>query len=220
MSPGTLIKVCGLTRLADARVAHEAGADWLGMVLLGESPRRIAVETAREIAAALDGAVTVAVLVAPTPEQAWSLASAARATRVQLHRVDPLTWPADFPLPVSFVVPIAEDGSLTIPLPDPRHVVVLDTADPKQAGGTGRTFPWATAGVVAATREVFLAGGLAGDNVTAALDAVRPRGVDASSRLETAPGVKDEQRVRAFVEAVRAWDAKATGEGAAPEAGA
>lgn len=219
MSAATLIKICGLTRLADARVAHEAGADWLGMVLLGESPRRVAVEAAREIATALDGAVTVAVLVAPTPDQAWQMASAARATRVQLHRVDPLTWPADFPLPASFVVPVAEDGSLTIPLPEPRHLVVLDTADPARAGGTGRTFPWATAGVVAATREVFLAGGLGADNVGAALDAVRPRGVDASSRLESAPGIKDESRVRAFVAAVRAWDARARGDGAEPEAG-
>ena len=61
MARRTIVKICGLTRIEDARLAHEAGADWLGMIVLGESPRRISIEAAREISTALDGAITVGV---------------------------------------------------------------------------------------------------------------------------------------------------------------
>ena len=206
MARRTLVKVCGLTRLADARVAHAAGADWLGVILKHDGVRRIPVGTAREITTALDGSVVVGVMVKPSPQEALDLATRAGARRVQLHGVDPLTWPDDFPLPITFSIPVAEDGSLTMPLPDTRHLVLLDTAQASGAGGTGRSFPWDTARVVAATRDVLLAGGLSADNVADALDASRPFGVDASSRLESAPGVKDENKVRAVVAAVRAWD--------------
>jgi phosphoribosylanthranilate isomerase len=204
----TLVKICGITRLADARMAIAAGADWIGLIVLGESPRRIDADAAREITSAVDGAVTVAVMVAPTPDQALDLARRAGVARVQLHRVDPLGWPQDFPLPVSFAISVDVDGSLTAPLPAAEHLVLLDTAHPTRAGGTGTTFPWDSARVVAGAREVFLAGGLGPDNVAAAIAAVHPYGVDASSRLESAPGTKDERRVRAFVAAVRAADAR------------
>ena len=202
----TIVKVCGLTRVEDARASRDAGADWLGFILKGESPRRIAPEKAGEIANQVRELVAVAVMVAPDPDEALGLAGRAEAERVQLHRVDPARWPDDFPLPVCFVVPVADDGSLTEPLPASRHLVLLDTAHPILAGGTGAGFPWETARVVAASRAVLLAGGLGGDNVAAAVERVRPYGVDASSRLEVAPGVKDGQKVRDFVAAVRAFD--------------
>ena len=206
----TLVKVCGLTRLEDARAAHDAGADWLGMVIEGESPRRVSVEIAREITAALDGAVTVGVMVAPTPERALDLARASGVTRIQLHRVDPLAWPRDFPLPVSIVVGVERDGALTAPLPAGEHLLVLDTAHERLAGGTGATFPWDTARVVAASRDVMLAGGLGPENVGDAIRAARPWAVDASSRLESSPGIKDGERVRRFIDAVRASDTEET----------
>jgi len=209
----TVVKVCGLTRLEDAREAVRAGADWLGMILAPESPRAIGAAAAREIALALDGVTSVAVLVRPTPVEAAEVARRTGVARLQLHGVDPLRWPRDFPVPVGFVVPVAEDGALVAALPDPRDLTILDTHDPARAGGTGRAFPWASARVVAATRDVMLAGGLAADNVAAALAAVEPFGVDASSRLESAPGIKDAAKVRAFVAAVRAFDTEA-GEGA------
>lgn len=199
----TLVKVCGLTRLEDARAAHEAGADWLGLVIESESPRRVSVEQAREITSALDGAVTVGVMVAPTPERALELARASGVTRIQLHRVDPLAWPRDFPFPVAIVVGVEGDGSLTAPLPVGEHLVMLDTAHDRLAGGTGRPFPWDTARVVASSRDVMLAGGLGPENVRDAIDAVRPWAVDASSSLEASPGIKDHERVRAYVEAAR-----------------
>jgi phosphoribosylanthranilate isomerase len=203
----TLVKVCGLTRLEDARVAHEAGADWLGFVVAGESPRRIEPGIAGDIVAALPGAHAVAVMVAPTPDEALGHAARVGAVRVQLHRVDPAAWPRDFPLPVIFAIPVGPDGRIASPLPPAGALVLLDTAHPTRAGGTGELFPWEAAAALAATRDVVLAGGLSPDNVARAIERVRPFAVDASSRLEVAPGIKDADQVRGFVAAARRADA-------------
>ena len=203
----TTVKVCGITRLEDARVAVEAGADWLGFVLWEGSPRRIDVATARTIADALPRTIAVAVLVSPTPDEALALAERTGAKRVQLHRVDPAAWPGDFPLPVTFAVPVEPDGRLAGPLPvGTRHLVLLDTAHARLPGGTGRHFAWGAVAPLAASRPVMLAGGLDAERAAAALEAVRPFGIDASSRLESAPGLKDPERVRRFVAAVRECD--------------
>ena len=204
--PRTLVKVCGLTRAADARAAVEAGADWLGFVLLGESPRRIEPEAARELAAASPTALAVAVLVSPTPDQALDLARRSGARRVQLHRVDPATWPAAFPLPITFAVPVSPEGRIPAALPAAAHLVLLDRAHPDLAGGTGESFRWESAADLCARRAVMLAGGLGPENVAEAIERARPFGVDASSRLERSPGIKDPERVRRFVAAVRSCD--------------
>jgi len=204
--PPLVVKVCGITRAGDAQMALDAGADWIGCIVSGASPRRVSPETAATIAAAVPRAITVAVMVGTGPDEALRIARAAGAARVQLHRVDASAWPADFPLPVCFAVPVASDGALTATLPDPRHLVMLDTAHATLEGGTGHTFPWASARIVAATRPVMIAGGLDGANVGAAIATVRPFGVDASSRLESAPGIKDPERVRAYVAAARAGE--------------
>ena len=202
----TIVKVCGLTSLEDARTASEAGAHWLGFIVKGESPRLISADRAGEIASSLPRSITVAVMVSPDPDEALSLARLAHASRIQLHRVDSASWPEDFPVPVSFAVPIAEDGAIIDPLPPARHLVLLDAAHDSLAGGTGRPFPWETARIVAASRPVVIAGGLDASNVGAAIECIRPFGVDASSRLEASPGVKDPDKVRRFTAAVRASD--------------
>jgi len=198
-----VVKVCGLTNREDARVAIEAGADWLGFVVKADSPRAIAAADVRVILRALPVSVAVAVMAAPAPGEALALAREMGALRVQLHRVDPATWPADFPLPAAFAVPVDEQGAVTSALPAPGRLLMLDTADPERAGGTGRTFPWETAARLARERDVMLAGGLGPDNVADAVAAVRPFGVDAASRLERAPGVKDPEAVRRFVAEAR-----------------
>ncbi|HEV2105041.1 MAG TPA: phosphoribosylanthranilate isomerase [Candidatus Eisenbacteria bacterium] len=205
----TRVKVCGLTRAEDAAWALACGADWLGFLVRGEGPRAIAPERAREIVAGLEGAVAVAVMVGVTPDEALALATRAGAARVQLHRVDPRGWPADFPLPCAFAVGVDGEGRLTDPEPAEPHLALLDRAHPTLAGGTGRAFPWAAARALAARRAVMLAGGLDGDNVAEAIRAARPFGVDASSRLESSPGVKDRERLRRFVAAAREADERA-----------
>ena len=203
----TVVKVCGITSLADASAALEAGADWLGFVFYRESPRRIDAEPAARILAALPDATGVLVMVAPRPEEALALARRIGARRLQLHRVEPAAWPHDFPLPAAFSIPVGEDGQPESILPPRQDLLMLDTADDVLPGGTGRTFPWRGATALAAQRPVMLAGGLGPDNVAEALARVRPFGVDAATRLESAPGIKDHERVRRFVAAVRAHDA-------------
>lgn len=202
----TVVKVCGITRLEDAHTALEAGADWLGFVVYPQSPRRVEVERAAEILAALPHAIGVLVMVAPRPEEALETARRIGAHRVQLHRVDPSAWPADFPLPCAFAVQVGEDGRLTGAVPAADHLLMLDTADEERPGGTGRAFPWPGAAALAAERAIMLAGGLGPDNISTALAQVRPFGVDAATRLEAAPGIKDPALVRRFVATVRVHD--------------
>jgi phosphoribosylanthranilate isomerase len=199
-----VVKVCGLTDARDAAWALDCGADWLGFIVRGESPRRIEPEQAAAIVQAAGGGVPVAVMVDVTPEEALDLARRARAERVQLHRVTPAGWPADFPLPCAFTMGVTVDGGIVGEEPDARHLVLLDTAVAGQDGGTGKVWPWASARPLAARRDVMLAGGLSGENVAEAIRVVQPFGVDASSALESSPGRKDPERVRRYVEAARA----------------
>jgi phosphoribosylanthranilate isomerase len=203
----TIVKVCGLTNFEDAGIALSAGADWLGFIVRADSPRLIDPSRAADIVAGLGRGVTVVVLVGVDPDEALAAATRARASRVQLHRVDPATWPTDFPLPCAFVASVDEHGALRGAIPPEPHLVLLDTAHATLEGGTGTPFPWAAARDLSAKRPVMLAGGLDGDNVGEAIAAARPFGVDASSRLERAPGLKDHDKVRHFIAAVRECDA-------------
>ena len=206
MTRRTVVKVCGLTRREDASWALACGADWLGFIVQGESPRRIEPEQAARIVDAVGGGVAVAVMVGVTPEQALELARRAHAHRVQIHGVRPSTWPADFPLPCAFTVGVTPEGVLVGEEPGPEHLLLLDTSIAGKSGGTGKTWPWAIAQPFAARRDVMLAGGLNGDNVVEAIRVLRPYGVDAASALEASPGIKDPERVRRFVEAARLTD--------------
>ena len=202
----TIVKVCGLTRQEDAAHALACGVDWLGFVVKGGSPRLVRPELAGEIVASLDNIIAVAVMVAPTADEALAIASRMQAKRIQLHRVDARTWPTDFPLPCAFTMGVDASGAFHGEEPMPGHLILLDTAHEKLAGGTGSSFPWEAALALAQRRDVMLAGGLDANNVVAALEAADPYGVDASSRLESSPGVKDSELVRRYVAAVREYD--------------
>jgi phosphoribosylanthranilate isomerase len=203
----TLVKVCGLTRLEDARWALDCGADWLGFIVRGEGPRVIEPERAAAIVDALgrDGSrwQAVAVMVGVGPADALDLAKRAHADRIQLHRSDAASWPADFPLPCAFSVGVTPEGAMLADEPPARHLLMLDTSIAGHEGGTGRTWPWAVAKPLATRRDVLLAGGLHADNVAQAILTLKPYGVDAASRLESMPGVKDPEKVRRYVDAVR-----------------
>lgn len=204
MRPRTVVKVCGLTRREDAVFALACGADWLGFIVHGKSPRLVEPEAVARIMTAVGGGVPVAVMVGVTPAQALDMARRSAAHRIQLHRVDPASWPADFPLPVAFSMGVTPEGTLVGEEPGSRHLLLLDTSHAGLAGGTGRTWPWQVAREISARRDVMLAGGLSGDNVTEAITTLQPFGVDASSALESSPGIKDHVRLRRFVEAARA----------------
>ena len=205
----TIVKVCGLTRPEDAAWAIQCGADWLGFIVGAGGPRAIEPARAAEILASLPaGTVGVAVLAETGPDAALELARRSGAARLQLHRCDPAAWPAGYPVPCAFVTSVDAQGRARGPLAPAPHLPHLDTAHATLDGGTGLVFPWEHARALVGERAFLLAGGLGPDNVAAALAMARPFGVDASSRLESSPGIKDHDQVRRFVAAVRESDAR------------
>jgi phosphoribosylanthranilate isomerase len=204
-APRTLVKVCGITSEDDARVALDAGADLLGFVL-ANTPRSVTPLRAAEILHAVPGARAVAVMVQPTPDQALAMARTMGAVRVQLHGVDPGRWPRDFPLPQIFAITVTREAPHWEAPSGAPHWVLCDSLRDGLWGGTGQSFDWSLVEALARRAPLLLAGGLDGGNVERALRQVRPMGVDASSRLERSPGVKDPVRVREFVAAVRRFD--------------
>jgi len=198
------IKVCGLTDAEAARAAAAAGADAIGLVHFAPSPRSLtADEAARLVAGLPEGVLPVAVLVDATPETALAFAQEAGARAVQLCGTERAADWRGFPLAVLRRVAVAEGAAGE--LAAWRGVALGFVLDhPAGPGGSGRAVDLELAARLAAQAPCLLAGGLDEHNVSARVHAVRPAGVDASSRLELAPGRKDAERVRAFVAAAHA----------------
>jgi phosphoribosylanthranilate isomerase len=203
-----LIKICGLTRADDARRAVDAGATAIGMVFWAGSPRAVTLAQAEAVAAAAGPDVlTVGVFVDATREEIDHVMRRVPLGVAQLHGeespafVDTLVWP------VIKAVPVSAEGPLPDLAPWAGVRVMLDAHDPVRRGGTGRLVDWARAAALAATRPVILAGGLRPDNVAEIVMRVRPAGIDVSSGVERAPGVKDDALVRALIDAVHGVEA-------------
>jgi Phosphoribosylanthranilate isomerase len=196
----TWVKVCGLTREADVALAVEAGADAVGFVVSDRSPRGISVARA---AALMEGVprVRVVVTVDVPPAVAVRILEATGADGIQPHGRHGEAVAEVAHRRGSFVlrpIPVAAEGPLLDPSEVPEEQVpIFDVADPRH-GGTGRRLDWSS--LPAVHRRFVLAGGLGPANVAAAVREVRPWGVDASSGLEAAPGVKDRGKVVAFIE--------------------
>jgi phosphoribosylanthranilate isomerase len=198
------IKICGLTNVDDARVARDAGADYLGFVLYPKSPRGIAAVTLRAILDALDcPGRAVAVCVNLPRAEVECIARDAGLCAVQIHGDEPAGEFANFPVPVWRAVRVGQAGATPDPAAWPAARYVVDAAAPGLYGGTGTPADWTEAARFAARRPTMLAGGLTPENVAEAIRRVRPLGVDVSSGVESAPGRKDWDRVRAFVERAR-----------------
>ncbi len=198
------IKVCGLTRGEDVHAAVTAGADALGFVRHPASPRHLSAERAAELAATVPaGLVTVAVVVEAEPLELGAHLVATGLGWVQLcGDQDPADW-VGFGAPILRRLGVDEraEGELAR-WEGVATGFVLDHAS--APGGTGRAVDLERAAVLAQRAPCLLAGGLGPDNVRGFILAVHPRGVDASSRLEEAPGRKDPTRVKDFVRAARA----------------
>jgi phosphoribosylanthranilate isomerase len=197
------IKVCGITCVNDALHAVQQGATALGFVLWDKSPRAVAVDRAAEIIAKLPSHVmTVGVFVNEPVDGVRSAAERARLTAVQLHGDEPpayadaLDWPVIRAVSVSEIERAAEEWCADTAL-------LVDNIDPVRRGGTGAVVDWTRAASVAKTRRIVLAGGLTPDNVATAIRAVQPFGVDVSSGVESAPGVKDFDKVTRFISNAR-----------------
>ena len=194
------VKICGITRRDDALHAAACGADALGFVFYPPSPRCVAPEQAREIIAALPPFVTrVGLFVNEASARIAAVVAACGLDAVQLHGDEP---PADclgLPCRVIKGVRPATPADLAPLATYPVAALLFDAAVPGQFGGTGQRADWTLAREAAARHRLILAGGLTAENVAAAIAAVRPYGVDVSSRVESAPGKKDPDLVARFI---------------------
>jgi len=200
------VKICGITSLADARMAAEAGADALGFVFYEPSPRYISVEAASVIIGQLPPfPVKVGVFVNAPQDLVLRAMSRCGLGLLQFHGDEPPDYCLQFGLRSMKAFRIESPDCLQR-LPDyPTDAWLLDACAPGKPGGTGQTFNWDLAlQAMKLGRPVFLAGGLTPENVAEAVRRVRPYAVDVSTGVEAAPGRKDPAKVRAFIQSAKA----------------
>lgn len=200
----TRVKICGLTRLEDAELAVELGADAVGFIFWSQSPRAVTVDRAAAIARALPAFVArVGVFVNPDPDEVRRIASDVGLSAAQLHGDEsPAAFAGAAPTLIK-VAALSGDADVRAAIELPLDVTVLvDAADRERRGGTGQQADWSGAARIAAVRPVILAGGLSPDNVAQAIARVRPWGIDVSSGVEDRPGVKSAAKLRALFEAI------------------
>jgi phosphoribosylanthranilate isomerase len=182
-----MVKVCGITRREDALVAAEAGASAIGFIFYPQSPRYIAPERAAALGEGLN-LWKVGIFVDETPA---AIEAVMRASHLDVAQI----YGGDAPAGVRVWKAVRVNDSFDGWLGYNAEALFLDSAK------NGVSFDWKRARNAGA--KVIVAGGLDASNVAAAIDAARPWGVDASSKLESAPGIKDHNKVRAFVKAAR-----------------
>ncbi|MBI5034382.1 MAG: phosphoribosylanthranilate isomerase [Chloroflexi bacterium] len=221
----TQIKICGITNLEDAMVAVQAGADMLGFIFYPPSPRYIIPERASEIILVIRHAspVTrfVGVFVNASLEHVRAVMALAQLDFAQLHgdELVEMVRTLNEPRRVSGnPLGLAAYKSLRLRNADDTRTQIetyrdavngntptflLDAYDAKQFGGTGKRADWDIASEIARTFPILLAGGLNAENVADAIRTVQPWGVDVSSGVERAPGLKDHARVDEFIRAVK-----------------
>ncbi|HYM25123.1 MAG TPA: phosphoribosylanthranilate isomerase [Vicinamibacterales bacterium] len=194
------VKICGITRIEDAHAAVSFGADAVGFVFWPKSPRFIDPYRARAIAASLPPFVTaVGLFVNQPPDHIASVASLVRLGAVQLHGDETPSVAVRVGRPVVRALSL-QAAALELDAWPPQVTILLDAHDPERRGGTGRTIDWDEAAGIASRRRIVLAGGLNPENIAEAVDRVRPFGVDVSSGVESAAGIKDIGRLRALFE--------------------
>lgn len=197
------IKICGMTRAQDARAAVEEGATALGFVFWPRSPRYVDPDAAEAIIRTLPSDVTpVGVFVNQAVDEIEQTANRTGIRLVQLHGDEPASYTTALSLPVMKAMSLATAEAFGDAWPADT-AILLDAHDPVRRGGTGTPVDWAHAARIAARRRVVLAGGLTPENVQEAIALVQPYGVDVSSGVEQAPGIKDANKVARFLEQVR-----------------
>ena len=201
----TRIKICGITREEDARVAAELGADAIGLVFYPPSPRNVNPDQARAIIAALPPFVTVVGLfVDPARDQVQAVLRACSINLLQFHGDEAPDFCGGFGLPYIKAARVRADADLVQYL-SPYSAAqgwLLDAYHDRLYGGTGACFDWNLIPQGLA-RPVILSGGLTPENVGAAVRQIRPWAVDVSSGVEATKGIKDAAKIAAFIAGVK-----------------
>lgn len=210
------VKICGLSTPETLDVALQAGADMVGFVFFPASPRHISLETARELGRQAKGrAVKVALTVDADDATLANIVETLRPDILQLHGRESVARLRDikqaFGLPVMKAIPVERPEDLTT-LAGYAAVadrILFDARAPKGAtrpGGLGAVFDWHLLEKLDLRLPFLVSGGLNADNVADAVRITRAGGVDVSSSVERAPGVKDPELIRAFIRAARATE--------------
>lgn len=216
------VKICGLSTRETLDAALDAGADMAGFMFFPASPRNVSLSAAEDLGRQVGGrALKVAVTVDADDALLDNIVEALRPDLLQLHGRESFARMRDiktrFALPVMKVVPVATADDLAT-LPGYAAIadrILFDAKAPKDAtrpGGLGLSFDWKLLQNLDLKIPFMVSGGLDADNVAAALRIMRAGGVDVSSGVERAPGVKDPDKIRAFIRAARAADDAVTKE--------
>lgn len=199
-------KICGITRVEDALAAVEAGADAIGLVFYAKSPRAVTVQQARSIINAMPPFVTtVGLFVDASRCELGEILDAVSLDLLQFHGDESPESCEGYHRPYikALRVKPGDDIAAQVALYKNASGVLLDTYVPGIPGGTGEAFDWELV-PEGLSKPIILAGGLTAENVAQAVARVRPYAVDVSGGVEAAKGIKDAQKIRAFMQAVRA----------------
>ncbi len=201
----TRVKVCGVTTVEQAVACADLGVDALGVNFVASSPRRVGERLARAVVEAVGGrpVLVVAVVAGMTVDAMRALVVRTGVGCLQLHGDESAADVASL-LPHAYkAVRVASADDVAAAEAMPGDYVMVDGKVAGALGGTGHAFDWELVVDLAKRRKLVLAGGLTPDNVRSAIERVNPWCVDVASGVESAPGVKDLERVRAFVAAAR-----------------
>lgn len=203
MSTNTIIKVCGLTRADEALACVEQGVQWLGFNCYQGSKRYLEPAAIAEIVPQLPPHVqAVGVFVNAPAAEVEEIVRQTGLHFAQLHGDETPEYAQTLQVPWFRAFRVGEGFSANQVQTFGRELFLLDAAHAGEYGGTGHSFDWQVAAGLRDHGQLLLAGGLRPDNVAAAVQQVRPFGVDVASGVESAPGRKDLSRVAAFVTAV------------------
>lgn len=201
----TRIKCCGMTRVEDALLATQLGADAIGLVFTARSPRRVSLAQATQIRQALPPFVSAVALFMDDDEAlVREVIDAVQPDLLQFHGLESDPWCAQFGRRYLKAIAMGEGASALLRLHDFPQAsgLLLDGHGLGEAGGSGRTFDWSQMpGGLA--QPLILAGGLTADNVAQAIRIARPWAVDVASGIEISPGIKDAGKMAALIDAVR-----------------
>jgi phosphoribosylanthranilate isomerase len=207
------IKICGITQRKDAEAIAEMGADCIGFIFSTDSPRRIELDQAREILEGLEGISRAGVFVNENIEKIKSHIDFLRLDFAQLSGGEGLEYVKKLRDVVGKVKIIkalrlkkAGDGKISRTAEgylEFADYILLDSYDKYRYGGTGKTIDWVKVKGIVEREKLIVSGGLYHGNTGMAVEILRPYGVDASSRLEVSPGIKDLGKVRKFIKTVK-----------------
>ena len=198
------VKICGMTQLKDALFAVEQGVDAVGFIFYKKSPRAVTMKTVREIIKKLPPLVeTVGVFVNESAERVNKTADYCGLDLVQLHGEESPAFCRKIHRRVIKVFRVKDLQSIKQLEKYPVSGFLLDTFSDNLHGGTGKTFDWNLALPAKKMGPVILAGGLTPRNILQAVRQVRPYGVDVCSGVEKSPGIKDLEKIRAFLKNIR-----------------